>query len=193
MNERPYKVFVDPGHGGTDPGAVNKKLGLYESQINLQLSRRFSEHVFAGDYLFEVFLTRDADIDVSLQKRCDLANAKKADLFLSFHCNAATDPAAHGFEVWTSIGKTKADDAATMIFEGLGLAMPDSKGRPDYDDGDPDKESNFYVLRNTTMPAVLIEFMFISNEKDDAMLEDPAIQAAVVKGLAEAVECFLEG
>lgn len=185
MSKRPYyKVVVDPGHGG-EPGAVNPALNLHEADINLHLAQLFAAHVFDGDYLFQVFLTRETDMDVSLKDRVKMANEKKADLFLSFHCNSAENPSANGYEVWTSIGHTKADEAATLILEGLELAMPDSVNRGA-------RESNFYVLRNTTMPAVLIEFGFISNAEDAAQLQHPKFQQAIVQGVAEAVECWLE-
>jgi N-acetylmuramoyl-L-alanine amidase len=190
------KVMVDPGHGGTDPGAVNMALGLKEADLTLALADSFEAQATGVRIAFEpleIELTRVSDIFVSLQDRCRQANVSgimsgaKVDLFLSFHINAAENPKARGFEVWTSIGETVADKVATAIFKALKEAMPDTPARADYDDGDPDKESNFYVLRNTLMPAVLIEFEFITNDERAAFLADPANQAALARAVLNAV------
>jgi N-acetylmuramoyl-L-alanine amidase len=189
----PYRVYVDPGHGGVDPGAVNERLALNESDINLSLSLNFKSRIDSGDYLFQVKLPRHTDKYVSLEQRVLEANAWKADIFLSFHCNACDNPNVRGFEVWTSEGETRADLLATQIFNILRETIPNSPGRTDYDDGDPDKEKNFYVLRNTKMPAVLIEFGFISNDEQAKFLNEYENQYMIVDALADTVEGFLEG
>jgi N-acetylmuramoyl-L-alanine amidase len=194
------KIMVDPGHGGTDPGAVNMALGLKESDIALAIADSFEAQAADIRVAFEpleVKLTRVSDIFVSLQDRVCRANVSglmggtKVDLFLSFHINAEENPKpghqARGFEIWTSIGDTPADKAATAIFNSLKAAMPDTPARADYDDGDPDKESNFYVLRNTLMPAVLIEFEFITNDERARFLADPTNQAALAGAVLNAV------
>ena len=100
-----------------------------------------------------------------------MANKYKADetLYISIHNNAAPRPGtASGFEIFTSPGKTRADDLAELIYKkvevlykGLGLKM-----RYDLSDGDHDKEEKFYVLTNTRMPAVLIECLFFDDYSD---------------------------
>lgn len=178
-------VIVDPGHGGKDPGA---DAYLVESEINLDLATLFA--VRAHD--FDTLLTRKGDQFVSLGDRAMFSNVHDADAFLSFHCNAAVDPEANGFEVWTSPGDTAADPLATRIFAALADACPGMPGRRDMSDGDPDKESPFYVLRHTTAPAVLIEFGFVTNERDALFLDDVENQLRIVEAVSGAVDAWLK-
>ena len=181
-------VVVDPGHGGKDPGAVSPFSGRHESDVNLALALDLQE--VAKSHSFDVVLLRSVDVFLSLEDRARLSNEAKPDAFLSFHSNAADNPKAEGFEVWTSPGETRADALATAIYDMLDsvLALP---GRTDYDDGDPDKEARFYVLRKTTAPAVLIEFGFLTNRADEVMLADPRTRHVMVKAVADAVEDWL--
>lgn len=181
------KVFIDPGHGGSDPGAINPRLALQESALTLAISKAFEAEAEA-DPRFEVKLARRSDVYLSLQDRVNLAEIWGADVFLSFHINAAEAPKAQGFEVWTSLGQTSADPIATRIWLELKIAMPDTPARADYDDGDPDKESNFYVLRNTTMPAVLIEFEFITNDNRARFLADAGNQGRLARAVFTSIE-----
>ncbi len=180
-------VVVDPGHGGADPGAVNGN--VEEAELNLDLALEFMLEARSS---FDVILTRKVDKEVSLAARVAIANAQEADAFLSFHCNAAENKNAHGFEVWTTPGETAADALATSIFKALGKAFPLMYGRQDTDDGDPDKEKNFYVLRNTKAPAVLIEFGFLSNDEEAAFLCDALNQFVMVEAVISAVKEWLK-
>jgi N-acetylmuramoyl-L-alanine amidase len=196
-------ILVDPGHGGSDPGAVNTRLNLKESDLTLAIAQEFDlqndDRFSPAGHAIGVSLIRRSDMYVSLEERVRQANETgghtgkaKVDLFLSFHINASENPKAQGFEVWTSIGDTAADPIATAIFNFLQEAMPNTPARVDYDDGDPDKETNFYVLRNTLMPAVLIEFEFISNDARAVFLALPANQALLACAVLNAVLPFAD-
>ena len=183
------KDALDAGHAGgaIDPGAPGC-IGIPESVIALQMTEKLSAKLLAIGH--ETMLTRtvegDADSD-SLTYRANLANQWGADVFISLHCNSFSNPAANGFEVWTALEQDESDLLATAIFEEVQAALPMLVMRADYGDGDPDKEARFTVLTATNMPAVLIEFGFISNGEDAVMLADPAYQDiwldAVVKGI----------
>lgn len=181
-------VVVDPGHGGADPGAVNEAAGYRESDLNLTLAEAFLRVSQGAAY--DVVLLRTTDVFLSLEERARLANEADASAVLSFHCNAAESAAASGFEVWTSPGQTAADRLATLIYLELdaALVMP---GREDLDDGDPDKEARFYILRKTLAPAVLVEFGFITNESDLADLADEHVQDDMVGAVKRALEGWL--
>lgn len=181
-------VVVDPGHGGSDPGAIAAD-GIRESDLNLQLARRFQAHAEAA-YGFRVALLRELDVFMPLAARAEAANLIEAACVLSFHCNAAESPVASGFEVFTSPGETPADALATYIFEELDLALPYA-GRPDFDDGDPDKEARFYMLRHTRAPAALVEFGFVSNAGDLEMLSNEYDQDLMVEAVCVAVQDWL--
>lgn len=178
------KICIDPGHGGSDPGAVGPT-GLKESDVAIDIARYV--RMGLADQGDEVEFTRATDDFISLPARCDYANDWMADIFISIHCNAFSDEAAHGYEVWTSKGVTDADAIAEKLFEAIGAAFPKLTPRVDATDGDSDKEAGFAVLVGTAMPAVLIETAFISNPLEERWLRDVGwkmrMAGAIVSGL----------
>jgi len=180
------KIMLDPGHGGHDSGAVGVD-GLRESDTVLGLAHQLAALLTHAGH--EVSLTRWGDTFLTLQQRCDVAREANVGLFVSLHCNAADSSQASGFEVWTNPDPDEADELAGRIWYTLRSTFPDMKGRADFSDGDPDKESKFWVLVHTHCPAVLIEFAFITNRDDAARLRSPgwrnAATAAVDKAIGE--------
>lgn len=174
---KPPLIVWDPGHGEHDSGAVSPT-GLKESDVVLAIC--LAAVSFLAPYPVVNRLTRTQDVFIELGTRASFANGLDADLFVSVHCNSATNPAS-GFEVFTSPGQTDSDEAATEIFEEY-LATPRFKGmkaRAEYGDGDPDKEAKFIVLTRTNMAAVLVETEFIHTPEGDRFFRDQAnIQAA---------------
>ena len=166
----PIRVVIDPGHGGSDPGAVGN--GLQEKEVNLDISLRLAALLEAdtndpaGGGSWEVRLTRETDISVSLQARVQLANGWPADRFYSIHHNGFSNPAANGIETYAFANGTTAanlrDRSQEELLGALGLT---DRGV---------KTANFYVLVNTTMPAILSEGGFITNPGDAAVLGNPA-------------------
>ena len=165
-------VILDAGHGSNnrsfnkfDPGATN---GTW---VEASLTWRTSCQIYdllCGYKNIEAILTRvSSNSKASLFDRVELANKKNADLFVSIHFNSSVSKEAHGFEVWTTKGQTKSDLLAEHIYQNIAERLGDKiTVRREMSDHDSDKESNFYVLNNTKMPAVLIEMAFISNEKE---------------------------
>jgi N-acetylmuramoyl-L-alanine amidase len=184
------KVVIDPGHAGwnVDPGAVNSATGLQEADIALIVSRRVESLLLAAGH--EVKLTRtdweQPETD-DMSARTSLSNDWGAELFISIHCNSAVSPNAAGYEVWTSPGNTQGDVLATSIFKQIAAEFPDRSGRTDLSDGDPDKESRFYVLVHTEAPACLVEMAFISNDGEAALLSDAAWQERYARAIARGV------
>ncbi|NLI41484.1 MAG: N-acetylmuramoyl-L-alanine amidase [Caldisericales bacterium] len=184
------RVVIDPGHAGRniDPGAVNGTTGLQEADVALVISRLVKKYLLAVGY--EVKLTRteweQAETD-DLSYRTALANDWGADIFISLHCNSAANESAEGYEVWTSPGQTEGDRLATRIYGQIDAEFPDRVGRTDYSDGDPDKESRFYVLVHTDAPACLVEMAFISNDAEAALLADTAWQDRYARAIARGV------
>lgn len=155
MDNKKYKVCLDAGHGGTDPGATSGK--LYEKDINLKVVKAMEEYL--KPYV-DIVLTRDTDKTVSLEERVNIANTAKVDLFFSVHCNSAANTAAKGWECYI-VGKggnaeklAKRVEANVFTDTTLGLK---NRGI---------KTANFYVLKETDAPAVLVENAFISNTDD---------------------------
>jgi N-acetylmuramoyl-L-alanine amidase len=91
-------VVIDAGHGGHDTGAIGRR-GTREKDVTLSIARRVSE--LLADRGLEVILTRDEDSFVSLEDRARIANEAKGDLFISIHCNAASDRRIRGVETFT--------------------------------------------------------------------------------------------
>ena len=89
-------VVLDPGHGGREPGAANDEYGLVEAQIALDLAELTASRLRAIMPRTRVMLTRSTDVDLSLEERCALANAMEADVFVSIHLNASSEPVRKG-------------------------------------------------------------------------------------------------
>ena len=149
------RIVIDPGHGGKDPGAVGGQ--LRESEVALAISLFLRDELIRGGH--DVLMTRDTDVFVSIGERCRLANTWKADLFVSIHCNAASNPQAHGMELLISPGSVRGRDLAGHIWGAL-------RDIPGLRDRGIKPRDDLGVLRGTAMSAVLVETAFISNEED---------------------------
>ena len=172
-------VCIDAGHGGKDPGAESG--GVQEKDIALTVALK------VGALLkdCEVIYTRTEDVYVGLSERALIANQAKADLFVSIHCNSVDDESAHGMEVYHYTHASEASKhAARAIYDKL-LPVSGLRGRGV-------KSKDLAVLRETKMPAVLIELGFISNPNDRAKLTNSAWQddaaKAIADGIAEALK-----
>lgn len=183
-------IVIDAGHGGVDPGAVNGELGIKESDVALQYGLTLYWYL-AKNYTLKMI--RERDVFVTLADRVKMANAFKADLFVSLHLNSAENPKARGFEIWTSKGQTESDRAATEVFHRIRSAFPALAPREDWSDGDPDKEAGYYVLRKTRMPAILIELGFVCNNIEAKWLTSPDVMNKYVEAIAMGLEQWAEG
>jgi N-acetylmuramoyl-L-alanine amidase len=170
------KLYLDPGHGGRDPGA--KGNGLSEKDITLDIALRLRD-ILLNDYeKVEVKLSRTSDVTKSLRARSSEANAWGADFYLSIHMNAA-DRSACGYEDYIYSGLSNSSKAAKYqkIIHDEIIKMNRLKDRGL-------KKANFHVLRETTMPTLLTENGFISNCQDAALMKQPAWRQNVAQGHA---------
>lgn len=151
-----YLICLDPGHGGGDPGAPGS-YDVPEKTVVLAVALRVK--AFLEDEGHKVLLTRNGDNFISLPKRASFANRYGADIFLSIHANASTDPCARGAEVLYHPASSDGLKLASAIMAELGalknVVSRGVKPRP-----------KLCVLRKTLMPAVLVECAFLSNEPD---------------------------
>jgi len=148
------KWVLDAGHGGCDAGAVGKN-NRREADINL-------EAAYEAMRLLEkngetVLLTRASDVYLSYKDRAKIANDWGADYFISFHMNSFVDPLVTGTEVFIYEKASKAEELASLIKAEI-VANLRSKDRGI-------KEASYIELRETNMPAVIIEAEFLSNEE----------------------------
>jgi len=103
-------IMIDPGHGGKDPGAQGLG-GLVEKDVNLRFARLLGKNL--EDHGFQVLYTRTKDVFIPLEERTAMANAKKADLFVSIHCNAHGDAKSSGLEIY-SLNLASTEDAVRV-------------------------------------------------------------------------------
>jgi len=168
------KICIDPGHGGSDPGAVGQ--GLYEDNINLDIGLR-ARNLMQADAA-TVVMTRTTDVYVSLQGRCDIANNAGANRFECTHCNAF-DGTAYGTETFCHPNET------TTGYDLRNKVNPEMVAHMGtYNRGL--KTATFYVLANTNMAAILCEVAFIDNAGDAAKLGNPTYRQ-------EAARAYLHG
>lgn len=185
------RIVLDPGHGGTDPGAVNPRFSLRECDLTLEYSMALAGVLRRAGH--EVFSTRARDTFVSLADRVCTSNVFRPDLFVSLHCNAAVNVDANGIEIWTSGGQTEADAVADEMIRCAREVFPWRRFRLDLADGDADKEGKLYVLDKTAAPAVLLELGFISNDRDAKWLSDVATVERYVNAIADGILAWEAG
>lgn len=180
-------IILDNGHGKETAGKRSPIWGdgsqLFEWEFNRDIVRRIAAMLKDDGVKFEILVPEEND--VSLTERCRRANVIHADcgnnaVLFSVHGNAG---GGTGWECYTSVGQTKADAIATVLCkEAEKEFAPDGwKMRFDHTDGDPDKESQFYILKHTVCPAVLSENFFFDNEKDCKYMLDNEFRNRIAK------------
>lgn len=174
------KIFIDAGHGGTNPGAVGVN-GVVESQVNLDVALRLGRILVRDGY--SVDYSRTSDVNVSLSKRARLANEWGADYFVSIHCNYNVEPRYTGCESFfyrrSSVGERLAIAVNNALAEETGLFNIGTFS------------ANFAVLRLTSMPAVLVELALLSNKDDAEKLGDEDFKQLCAQGIANGIEDFI--
>lgn len=173
------KVFIDPGHGGRDPGAVANN--LQEKNLNLTIAKLIAIHLTTNYRDVAVKLSRMNDTYVSLQQRAVQANKWNANLFISVHVNAGGGTGFESYRFPTSrSGKTYQKIIHPTIIRNINVR---DRGQ---------KAANFYVLQKTKMPALLLECLFIDSKHDVKKLTDDdflnKLASATAVGIGEALE-----
>ena len=174
------KIFLDPGHGGNDPGAIGVK-GTKESEVVLAAALDLKDILQAEG--FEVALSRTADTTMSLASRAELANRYGGDLFVSIHCNGFTNSGASGTEVFAYPGDADGGELAEKILTKI-CASLGTKNRGV-------KTENFAVLRLTEMTAVLIETAFITNAAEEQMMLGKGYSKKLAQAIADGIFAFV--
>ncbi|MRG88346.1 N-acetylmuramoyl-L-alanine amidase [Salinibacillus xinjiangensis] len=168
------KLYLDPGHGGTDSGATGN--GLLEKNINLDIALRIRRLLLENYNKVEVLMSRTTDRTKSLSARTNEANNWGADYYLSIHCNAFNGSAS-GYEDYIHSSLPNSSDTANyqdiMHEEIMRVNRLSDRGQ---------KKANFHVLRETTMSALLTENGFIDNRQDAALISDPSWRQDVAQG-----------
>ncbi len=185
-------ITLDPGHGGSDSGAIGPT-GYMEKQATLAIGLDLADMLKQAGA--RVFITRRTDTDVApqpatdveeLQARCDVGNRSKSDIFVSIHMDSFTSPAAQGTTGYYYVnGSSASERLATYVKE----SVVDKIGTTDRGT----KTSNFYVVKNTTMPATLVEVAFISNPDEEAILKSQDGQKNAAEGIFNGIVRYFKG
>lgn len=181
-----FLICLDAGHGGQDPGTRRKKPPfLSEKQLALSMSLQIEKYLTA--YGYTVYATRRKDLFVPLPERVLMAQKKNALVFVSIHFNWAKNTACRGIEVFffdkkNDLRSTLSKRAAEKIMQQITKLTPfPSRGV---------KHGNYCVIRETTMPAVLIEAGFFSNPKDVQLLKQRVHRMSLAKAIAKGIDEF---
>ena len=185
---RRYKIYIDPGHGGNDVGTISKSGKVYEKDIVLEISKKVVEELSNYSNV-DVMVSRSEDKYVSLENRVKEANEANVDYFISIHVNS--DPNSedtHGVETYYSISNKKeisgSENFASYIQSNI-LEVIDAKDRGA-------KKSNFMVTKLTSMPAVLVECGFLSNNSEMNKLSTHMYQSDIAQGIVKGLVDYIE-
>ena len=192
-------VVIDPGHGGKDPGTLSSA-GLQEKALNLDVARRVVNHLAVAGV--KAVLTRTSDTFVELSDRPKAATKAKGDLFVSIHMNSAATKSVRGIETFSVAAAGHAPTAggtpgakypavpnnafnhsseilAYQIQKALiGVTRTEDRGV---------KHARFVVLRESAMPATLVECGFLSHAPEAQKLGTPSYRETIAQGIAQGI------
>lgn len=178
-------IILDAGHGGKDKGARVKN--FEEKRLTLRTAYLVKKRLESLGY--RVIMTRTRDIFLPLGTRVAFANQRKSSIFVSIHYNSAKSPVAKGIEIFyygkgPTDRKGKSKELATKIHD---QAIESTKASPR-----GVKQGNFQVIRETFMPAVLIEAGFITNTEERKNLENQSYLNELAFGIAQGINKYVK-
>jgi N-acetylmuramoyl-L-alanine amidase len=211
-------VVIDPGHGGSDPGASSVSGEIKEKQLTLQLASELRDALVQRGRV-RVAMTREDDRYLTLEERAAIAQRLSPALFVSVHMDSAPNPLARGASIYSLSDVASDAEAARFAASenrGFGPEQSDGSVRSMLSDlamrdqmgasadfaarlvgksagrfelrPEPHRFASFHVLRRAGAPAVLFEAGYISNVDDEQLLRDPEHRKAIVLALAQAIE-----
>ncbi len=181
-------IVVDAGHGGNDFGTRGRAPYCEEKRIALQTARLVKKYLNQLGY--HVVMTRLNDSFIPLDKRVEIANKAGAALFVSLHYNSARSPVAKGIEIFFYNSKENPKRTASshrlahaVLIRLLRRTNAVSRGV---------KKGNFLVIRETEMPAIIVEGGFISNPEELALLKNPEYIEEISRGVADGIDFYFK-
>jgi N-acetylmuramoyl-L-alanine amidase len=191
-------LTIDAGHGGSASGATSSDGQVLEKDVNLKIALEL-QRLLQEQGVGTIWMTRSKDDDVSLAYRVDLATASGGHLFISIHNNDGPT-GTHGTETYYQCGneqtldtKQKSQDLAQEVQNNLLLAV--NSCTPSFDRGIKcrlwGKRDYYYVLRNTMIPAVLAECVFMSDPDEVNCLNQDTFLTSLAEGLHTGIIAFL--
>jgi len=187
-------IVIDPGHGGEDPGALGTT-GVNEKDIVLEVSKKLADILRQAGA--RVLLTRETDRELSesgtrslrqakvedLTRRAELANSRRADLFVSIHVNSFPDRREDGAQTFSQPGSTESRKLAVAIQQELNRFL-ENPGREA-------KQVDYFATRMAKMPGVIVEIGFISNPREEKLMLDPSYQSRIAWSIYAGIVRYL--
>ncbi len=221
-------VVIDPGHGGKDPGAINK--GIQEKDVVLGIGLKLGRYITESFPDVKVIFTRNTDVFVPLIERSRIANRSKADLFISLHANTCGTPSLRGTETFV-LGLHRSNENLDVAKKENSVILMEDNYRQTYEGFDPNssesyimfelvqdtyldqslsfaddiqrqfksrlessnrgvKQAGFLVLRQSSMPSVLVETGFLSNQAEANYLKSESGQQVIASSIFDAFRRF---
>lgn len=181
-------IYIDPGHGGMDPGCVYKD--IYEKDINLKIALKLRDELEKNGAI--VYLTRDSDVDLSsnthnhkksdLNNRIKAINKSKADVFVSIHLNSYSSSTWYGVQLFYNDKNRLNERFAKIMQENIKELNGDRKYK---------KNNDLYLLKNIQIPGILVEVGFLSNANERYMLQTDKYQNKVANALHNGIVEYL--
>lgn len=188
-NKDTILIAIDAGHGGEDFGAQSTTTPRYqEKYLNLSAAKMLKH--FLEEQGYKVMMTRMGDEFIALDKRADFANNQEATLFVSVHFNSAPAKEADGIEVYyyrSNQNKNRTENSMVLASSILNKVVESTQAK-----SRGTKHGNFAVIRQTTMPAVLVEGGFLTNDNEMQKIKDPAYLKKLAWGITRGIEDYLD-
>ncbi len=193
-NNKKYKVLIDSGHGGIDPGKVGVN-GAYEKDINLAISLYLKEELQKKDC--EVVMTRETDMGLysegdrskkvaDLKKRVELMNSEKPDVIVSIHQNSFTQESSKGAQVFYQTTSEEGKKFAEIMQKELAAGLDKNNKRV------AKPNSDYYILKNSAGVAIIVECGFLSNPQEAQLLVSGDYQKKVAETVANGIINYLK-
>lgn len=180
-------IVIDPGHGGKDTGAKSLESPIYlEKWLTLACSKYLKKALELLGY--KPLLTRTKDHSMTLEDRVEFAEGNRADIFVSIHFNSAPNTDAHGIEVYYFNGSKN-----TKMRASKDLALSILKRSVEFTGAHSRKvkHGDFFVIRESSLPSVLVEGGFLTNLDEMNHLKDPAYLKKLAVGIARGIDDYL--
>lgn len=175
-------IVLDPGHGGEDEGCARD--GVEEKEVNLRIALEIQRKLLEKGY--QVKLTRNQDMELTLEDRAKTANETGADLYISIHQNSSQEANADGIEVWYSRqNQGEESERLSRIIQKYAVQNTGAKSR------ELVENEELYVIRECTMPSCLIETGFLSNKAECDKLAAAEYQERLGDGIAAGIDAYL--
>jgi N-acetylmuramoyl-L-alanine amidase len=186
---KPEMIIIDAGHGGKDAGASSKKHAYEEKKLTLETAFLLSDYLKQMGY--RISMTRKEDAFVALETRAEIANDMEADLFVSIHYNYSSDQDVEGIEVYYYKESKTPPSQRILQSKELGHEVLKKIVKITGAESRGVKQANFAVVRQTNMPAILIEGGFLSNPDERKKILDSKYLHQLAKSIAHGVDHYL--